>query len=228
MNLAQVQNTTVPYKDLLLAKLILCVLYTHSSVYVQVVYLLNMNLLRSHYHSHILFITTAYQNLVGNPQPPFDTLTNNTITVGVVSQTSLSFLRTYFDGDNVYPFFTAIIDVEDGVIRGITWDDSCVFCNSKNCLETTYNFNGEIQDSDSAGQPTSSCYITKEACDQLVQDNPAATECDLTLYVVWSGTDRHGKALQSQAFRFSAFPVQDLSERLASAIPTFNVGNPFA
>jgi hypothetical protein len=144
------------------------------------------------------------------------------VTVGAASQTALSFLRLYFDQSKqrVYPFLTAIMDVNKGVVRGITWDDACVFCGGLKdaCEENTYNYNGVAQDRKSARQKTKSCYYSVQDCDKQLTTNSSSTACDLTLYTVWSGTDADGKALQSQAFRFSQFPVQGLADRFTQAI----------
>ena len=162
---------------------------------------------------------TAYNDLVKTQQGIF---AGANITLGVASQTSLSFLRMYYDQFNkkVYPFLSAIISVRQGRVAGITWDDACIFCDGfkEVCEENTYNFNGDSVTANSAGQETKSCFLTVAQCEESIQKGEHA--CDLTLYVVWSGTDAGGKALQSQAYRFSQFPAQELTDRLAQAIPT--------
>lgn len=131
----------------------------------------------------------------------------------------------YYDTDKrrVYPFLTAILDVHKGDIRGITWDDACVFCGglADACEENTYSFTGVPQTPETAGQKTKSCYINKEDCDAALADDPSSTSCDLQLYTVWTGTDVDGKALQSQAFRFSEFPAQKLTDRFTQLIPGY-------
>lgn len=135
------------------------------------------------------------------------------ITVAAYAQDQLSFVRVYHDFVNgrIYPHLTAIIDVENGRVRGITWDDACVFCGNSQCNEITYNFNGVEQDKKSSGQPTKGCYNEVVPC-QLDQDD-GGTLCDLNLFVVWTGTDKNGVAFQSSAYRFSQFPKQELGDR---------------
>ena len=162
----------------------------------------------------------AYNDLVKNTQGIFS---GTNITLGVASQKSLSFLRLFYDEYNkkVYPFLTAIISVEKGRVTGITWDNACIFCGGlkEACEEDTYNFNGQQVTSAEAGQETKACFLTRDQCDETIKTNPTA--CDVTLYVVWSGTDAGGKALQSQAYRFSQFPVQELTDRLTQLVPSF-------
>ena len=126
----------------------------------------------------------------------------------------------YYDTtrDRVYPFLTAIIDVNGGVVRGITWDDACVFCGGTECVENTYDYNGTPQNQSSAGQNTRSCFVSTEDCNALLSSNSSSTVCDLTLYTVWTGTDANGIALQSQSYRFSAFPAQELSDRITQLL----------
>jgi hypothetical protein len=172
---------------------------------------------------YIYIYDTAYRDLVVRRNATSDTNTasrSNTITISASSQTSLSFLKVYYDAtkDRVYPFLTAIIDVQKGVVRGITWDDACVFCGGTECLENTYNYNGVAQNKSSAGQVTRSCFVTTEDCNNVLSTNASAITCDITMYVVWSGTDANGIALQSQAYRFSAFPPQELKDRLTQLL----------
>lgn len=150
---------------------------------------------------------------------------NKNITVGAASQTALSFLRLYYNVDLqvVYPYLTAIMDVRDGVVRGITWDNACVFCGGfgDECEENTYSFTGALQTQETSGQETKACYEPVSKCAEAMQsdDEDAKRLCDITLYVAWSGTDVDGKALQSQSYRFSEFPVQSLTDRLTQIVP---------
>lgn len=152
----------------------------------------------------------------------------NNVTVGVASQRALSFLKLYYDKtkDRVYPYLTAVFDVKEGVIRGVTWDDACGFCGGFGdaCEENTYDYNGVPQDQDTSGQHTRSCFVEKAECDRLRVEDPENILCDLTVYTVWSGTDFNGKALQSQAYRFSEFPVQDISDGLTRAVSNVGIG----
>jgi hypothetical protein len=115
------------------------------------------------------------------------------ITVHSSSQYALSFLRLYIDREQnfIFPHLTAIIDVKDGVVKGIAWDDACLFCSSNRCEENTYDFYGNQKKLD---DPTKGCYFTKEQCDDM-SATKNGNECDLTLYTVWTGTDKNGKKI---------------------------------
>lgn len=134
----------------------------------------------------------------------------------------LSYLRSYFEQETtyVYPHLTAIITVDEGEVRGITWDDACVFCGTGECKENTYDYNGNLQSHSSAGQPTKGCWELQDGCNEL--ESKGDNKCDLTIYVVWTGTDANGVAFQSSAFRFSQFPVQDIQQRLSHILPINN------
>jgi hypothetical protein len=146
------------------------------------------------------------------------------ITVSAYAQDQLSFLRLYykFSESRIYPYLTAIIDVKDGHVRGITWDDACLFCGRDECDEITYNFNGHAQDQSSSGQPTKGCYEDESVCNEA--DGKSESLCDVTLHVVWTGTDAKGVAFQSAAFRFSQFPAQQVRDRFSHSLPTLGVG----
>jgi len=144
----------------------------------------------------------------------------NNLTVGAASYDGLSFLRTYYQPETarVYPYLTAIINVDKGVVTGITWDNACVFCTKDKCDEITFDFNGIQQTQETSGQPTAGCYIEEGECRRKIAEEQS-TECDLTLYVAWTGTDSRGAAFQSSAYRFSAFPAQELQARISQNIP---------
>jgi hypothetical protein len=142
-------------------------------------------------------------DLVGKPIKDSPILRRN-IAVGITSQDHLSYLRRYFDNElgRIYPYLTAIINVKDGDVIGISWDDSCEFCGSDTCAENTVDFNGVQVTEESSGQPTKGCYMTQEECNALavverndLGDNPII--CEVVVNVVWTGTDSTGKSFQS-------------------------------
>lgn len=130
------------------------------------------------------------------------------------SQTSLSFLRRYYDktSDRIYPYLTAIIDVKDGIVRGIAWDDACIYCEKRTCLANTYNVNGTAATSEQIKQPVDGCYLSKLECQGFMRDG--SNKCDLKLNVAWTGTDVNGKVLLSSASRPSMFPPNRIQENV--------------
>lgn len=152
----------------------------------------------------------------------FDIFSGKNITVHVESQKALSFQKRYYEGfDKVYPHLTAVIDVDRGVVQGIAWDDACLFCSKDECEENTFDFNGVQGNTKQFNQPTGSCFVKKEVCIKF--NNEERTDCDLILYVVWTGTDKNGASMLSSAYRFSAFPAQELSDRFSQNLPDFMV-----
>jgi len=69
----------------------------------------------------------AFRDLVLSENPYQDE-----VSVHVASQDAVSFIRRYYDeGEGkIYPYLTAILDVTDGIVNGIAWDDSCVRCKN--------------------------------------------------------------------------------------------------
>lgn len=185
-----------------------------------------------------IYFNAAYEDIVnGQPQNGGDddtgTLQGN-ITIHLAAQSQLSYLRVYYNPSThrVYPFLTAIIDVHNGAVVGITWDDSCVFCESSKCEEITYNFDGESSASNPAisKSPSRGCYFQQEQCNK--NSRTGGQDCDVAVYVVWSGTDVNGKVFRSSAYRFSQFPPNRLRDALVDhipAVPNFGLDilNPF-
>mmetsp|Transcript_17126 Transcript_17126/g.20903 ORF Transcript_17126/g.20903 Transcript_17126/m.20903 type:complete len:253 (+) Transcript_17126:84-842(+) len=150
----------------------------------------------------------SYKSLVQNSD------VNEDITVFTSSQTSLSFLRKYYDTTyGIFPHLTAIIDVKNGVAQGIAWDDACVFCSLDVCKENTYNFDGTAA---ALTEPTKGCYLDKSRCDQIHESG--GTQCDLTIYVVWTGTDASGTYLTSSNNRFSSFQPKQIQDQFKDSI----------
>ncbi|CAB9508578.1 expressed unknown protein [Seminavis robusta] len=170
-------------------------------------------------------VPSSYQDLV-TTQATQVYNGNNNVTIHVASQKVLSFQRIFYDPNQgsgrVYPHLTAIIDVRKGIVDGITWDDGCLFCGNDKCLENTYDFNGNEGNQETFGQPTKGCFITQPECAAfLLNQEP---RCDVTVYVVWTGDDADGRALQSSAFRFSSFPEQELANRIQDSLPELPFG----
>jgi len=126
----------------------------------------------------------------------------------------LSFLRRYFDKttERIYPYLTAIIDVQDGIVRGIAWDDACIFCEKDKCVPNTYNFDGSLATTEQISQSVNGCYVTVKDCLGFAADG--SDICNLKIYAVWTGTDADGKVLLSSDSRFSMFPPNRVQENV--------------
>jgi len=99
--------------------------------------------------------------------------------------------RRYFDGSNldqnvltdiIVPFWTAIINLKDGIVTEIIWDDGCYGCASDYCIEQT-------------------CGINHNKC----RAQGGSSNCDLKVYLAWFGTDKNGRYLTSAGKRLSRF-----------------------
>merc|ERR1712224_1122632 len=155
-------------------------------------------------------IQNSYMDLVLN-----DNAYNGEVGIHVASQQAVSFIRRYYDKEQekIFPYLTAIIDVTDGIVSGIAWDDACDFCksNSKNesrCEENTYDFTGRLTSLGS--ELTKGCYITKKECDAFRTEGNNI--CDLNIYFVWTGSDSKGQIMSSSGSRFSAFSSINFSD----------------
>lgn len=158
-------------------------------------------------------------------------------------------------GPRVHTVYTAIITVAEGIITGVTWDDGCYGCTyrapnigdagcsdsimSVNSTSKTYNimskdspnnayFNGYWDTLCGSGCQT--CYSSKAWCDEKCKDK-VFCDCDLTIYVVFTGTDASGRYLKSAGLRFSrfqAYSLNSLIDNAKSVTENFLVQNQFA
>lgn len=126
------------------------------------------------------------------------------VAVHVESMGVTSFQKLYRQEDplgRTFSVLTAIINLERGVVTGITFDNGCVLCdNSDRCVENTYDFLGEPYAGVGA---TSDCFLTDAECGVNAAADPKA--CQLSVYVTWTGTDAKGNFLTSSSRRFSLF-----------------------
>jgi len=151
-------------------------------------------------YSHFT-IENSFKDLVLNEDKPAQ--------IHVESQQALSFIRRYYDNETkkVFPYLTAILDVSDGEVVGIAWDNACLFCENDQCEENTYDFSGNEVVEPQKDQ-TKGCSISKNVCEDFVQKG--LNRCDLNIYFVWTGTDKDGRSLHSAGSRWSAFPPSSL------------------
>jgi hypothetical protein len=96
-----------------------------------------------------------------------------------------------------------------------------LFCTASECEPNTYDFAGNLASESEAQQPIGGCWISKADCDTAMK--AGSTDCDLLLYVVWTGTDSQGKDFGSSAYRFSAFPAQSWTDRISQSLPSVSV-----
>ena len=113
-----------------------------------------------------------------------------------------------------FPLPMGIITVTLGRVTRIDWDNNCKWCGgstSSKCRQNTYDYSGNLVNT--LGK---SCYVddTTGCWAQKAMSGINGTSttikvpsqlCELTVYVVWTGTDTNGKFFTSATSRFSRF-----------------------
>jgi hypothetical protein len=125
-----------------------------------------------------------------------------------------------------FPLLMAIINVDGGVVTGITWDDTCKWCDADMCAENTFDYTGAQLNSGA------NCFVRDSSCriggnstvlnDASTVSASASTNatiewytpssCQLNVYVVWTGTDSSGILFESVTARFSRLNTDQLIE----------------
>ena len=90
----------------------------------------------------------------------------------------------------VVPFHTIIINLNNGVIDDISFDDDCSLCGNDYCVDGN------------CAQEVSKC--TSQSLYDAT-NTASLTDCDFKVYVSWSGTDADGVYLSSSGRRLSQF-----------------------
>lgn len=119
------------------------------------------------------------------------------LSIGNVNST----LKQYSNPTSFVGYWTAFVNMVNGVVQSITWDDdpNCSLCASTTtCLDSTCALNY-------AGEP--------------INNDCSGTRCDMLVYLCWTGTDAAGNYMVSANSAFSRmrlFAVSPLYQTAAS------------
>uniref|UniRef100_H3GV88 Uncharacterized protein n=2 Tax=Phytophthora ramorum TaxID=164328 RepID=H3GV88_PHYRM len=120
----------------------------------------------------------------------------------------------------ISPYMTAIISVKKGAVQGVSWDEGCYFCTAEMCDYNLYSKPEESATGRLSGQgktcytPADSCLASSNSTVDVGDSSSAGSnatsanttaQCDLTIYVGWTGTDKNGDYLGSASLRMSQF-----------------------
>lgn len=112
------------------------------------------------------------------------------------------------------PIVTLVIQVDFGEVQSLIWDDGCFSTCSQNpdasnsCVNNAFDLsnNQPLQTSQDVGED---CGRTGDSCSE-------DGECDLNVYVVWTGRDANGNYFASAGRRFSIFTQYGLPDVTAA------------
>ncbi|EWS72669.1 hypothetical protein TTHERM_000727808 (macronuclear) [Tetrahymena thermophila SB210] len=115
----------------------------------------------------------------------------------------------------VFPIFSAVIQITNGKITGIDWDNGCWNGSSPTvCKQLT------VSTLDSKGNQTtyseSNNYITD------CTNNSTDGSCDPKVYISWMGTDSNGNYMTSAGLRMSRFQSYSVGEFYQSSKSAFS------
>jgi hypothetical protein len=163
----------------------------------------------------LLEISRSFNSTVTMFNATAQTVANNTVIfLQIANVVSPTRMYTYYDPraktTYVVPFLTAIVQVSSGTITGITWDSGCYSCSGAACVQGI-------------------CAVPINECG----DSDATTNCDVKVYLSWTGTDRNSRYLTSSAAvitNFEQYGITNAFEAAAAtttqAYPLFGVYNP--
>lgn len=133
------------------------------------------------------------------------------------------------------PLYTVIIKMDTGVVTDIGWDDGCFFCpeNTDECMHNSFSVNSSTEISDDTYR---GCRKTTDECYPETFTNASSTssssnttnlttsDCDLKIFVTWTGTDKNGQYLRSASKRFSRYRAFGIATAYQSAVNLANEG----
>ena len=168
----------------------------------------------------------------GSPGTGFDLSAEEESSVAAVEvschgQNNL-FRRLYtVDGKSVANVMTAIVSVDKGRVHGVTWDygtsvSACWFCGGpgdNRCQHNAYSSSHAnvtmvpISTYDSVTYGLDCMQPVRSTCND-------PRNCDLQIYVVFSGTDKDGRYMKSASRRLSRFASYSIGSIYAAAYTT--------
>ena len=152
--------------------------------------------------------------------------------LGVTQIVPYIYQKRSCDGSaTLFPFLTAIVFVEDGVVQSITYDEDCAFCNGKsNCQPNGFDVSTNTTfDSDvyvECGFSPSECSALagggadcdlRVCCAKKLATNGVQTPLHVQVYIAWVGTDSNGEFFTSGNSRFSRFRQYSIGTLFDSA-----------
>ena len=130
----------------------------------------------------------------------------------------------------VVPFFTLIVDMSNGYIDSVSWQDDCTTCTSEAFV---YSDDGACN----CGVPISSCigYNASVSTSATLTSTSTYTNnsvsCDVQIYIAYSGTDSGGNVLTSASRTIANFRKWSLNSLYQSAVGFYSdlpsLGNNF-
>eukprot|EP00736_Rhodelphis_marinus_P014070 Rmarinus@m.23374 len=108
-------------------------------------------------------------------------------TVQVAVGTRMSPPRRFsYESTKAVGFWTIVVDLKDGEVDSVLWDEGCFTCSDDECLDDN-------------------CLL--DTCDHLDDgaDNSNRDQCNVKIYLAWTGTDKDGNIMLSEGFTFSKF-----------------------
>jgi hypothetical protein len=164
-----------------------------------------------------LTVTGAQATFLGNTYKNYSTgiamqaSTTNSTSTGIYfikqitqNNTNTTDNTTYLTitSTTVYTVFSAVIQIENGIVQTVIWDNSCYMCTTSECDSNYY-----------ATDSTVSANCFDASCAGTVGN----ATCDPKVYISWIGTDANGLKMESAGLRISNFRQYSISDLYASA-----------
>ena len=147
----------------------------------------------------------------------------------------------FYGKPRIFPMYTAIVTLTEGIVTSISWDDGCYGCNfsalDNGCGDSIMSINSTsssyqvMASSNGAsyyngywntlcGNGCTRCWNSNDYCNTNCDAGTPGCACDLTIYVVFTGTDNQGRYLSSAGLRMSRFQDYSISSLVESAQAT--------
>lgn len=107
--------------------------------------------------------------------------------------------QIYANGDHMAKLLSLVVNLRDGVVHSLVWDNGCDGCGPQRCMKSALQLDPTSMVPGAETFDNGACGKTHLQCGENKAD------CDLQILVTWAGTDKDGNHLQSAGRRISRF-----------------------
>ncbi|CAD7971075.1 unnamed protein product [Amoebophrya sp. A120] len=130
--------------------------------------------------------------------------TNATSAAAEPANSYITCPQLYRNGQGLLvPFVSLVINIEDGNIKSLVFDNICPNCSDNQCLPSQQHLDADYAPVGSPRSSSKTCSLETAVLQQAQ---------DFKIFVTWAGTDKNGRHCKSSAFRFSRFAGATLSD----------------
>lgn len=123
--------------------------------------------------------------------------------------------QIFYRKDLYVPFVSLVINLDNGNVKSMIFDNICTTCGSGFCVESRSALNEDLLPRGGLRAGTCASYISEMKTGE-------GTEDKFKIFVTWAGTDAKGRHCKTHSFRFSQFAGATLNDMWSWTKESYN------